>query len=162
MSPLRPITDDEYTAWLATVVPEYAADKVASGQWPEDTALALSLQEYASLLPQGPATAHHHLYTVVDAQGAAVGTLWFVEEERARQRIAYVYDVHIVPAQRRRGHAWRAFQAMEREVAALGLGGIALHVFGHNRAAQALYLKLGYAITNLNMYKPVAAAPAPA
>ena len=33
MSVLRPITEAEYTAWLAAVIPEYAADKVASGQW---------------------------------------------------------------------------------------------------------------------------------
>jgi ribosomal protein S18 acetylase RimI-like enzyme len=39
----------------------------------------------------------------------------------------------------------------------MGLAGIALHVFGHNQSARALYEKLGYAPTNLNLYKPLAA-----
>lgn len=64
MSVLRPITGDEYAAWLETVIPEYAADKVASGH------------------------------------------------------------------------------------------------FGHNQAAHALYVKLGYVATNINMFKPVARAHA--
>ena len=39
----------------------------------------------------------------------------------------------------------------------LGLQGIALHVFGHNTGAQALYGKLGYVPTNINMFKAVPA-----
>ena len=39
-----------------------------------------------------------------------------------------------------------------------GLSGIALHVFGHNREARALYRKLGYVATNINLYKPVPGA----
>lgn len=155
MSVLRPITEDEYTSWLETVVPEYASDKVASGQWPEESAVELSRKEYAELLPQGPATANNHMFTVLDAAGTTVGTLWFVAKERGSRKIAYVYDIYVKPECRRRGHAFRAFQALEQEVASLGLSGVALHVFGHNHAARALYAKLGYVTTNLNMFKPV-------
>lgn len=153
MSVLRPITDAEYAAWLDVVIPEFAEDKVAAGQWPADRALELSRHEYATLLPQGKDTPDNHLYSVLDADGRRVGTLWFVIKERANKRIAYVYDVYVVPEQRRRGHAFRAFQALEGEVLRLGLTGIALHVFGHNHAAQALYVKLGYVATNINMFK---------
>ncbi|MFO1298108.1 MAG: hypothetical protein U1F25_17690 [Rubrivivax sp.] len=41
-----------------------------------------------------------------------------------------------------------------------GLSGIALHVFGHNHEAQALYRKLGYVATNIHMFKAVPAAVA--
>ena len=34
-----------------------------------------------------------------------------------------------------------------------GLETLALHVFGHNPGARALYEKLGYEITNINMAK---------
>ena len=37
--------------------------------------------------------------------------------------------------------------------ASLGLGSIALHVFGHNPGAQALYQSLGYGVTGFNMQK---------
>jgi ribosomal protein S18 acetylase RimI-like enzyme len=153
---LRPTSAAEYASWLAAAVPEYAAAKVAAGQWPEGTALDRARREFADLLPRGRLTPDHHLYTVLGDGGVPVGTLWFAVQERAGQRIAWVYDVVIAPEHRRQGHAFRAFQALEAEVARLGLGGIALHVFGHNRAAQALYVKLGYSTTNINMYKPVA------
>ena len=160
MSVLRPITDSEYNAWLEIVVPEYAEDKVASGQWSAESALELSRKEYSELLPRGKDTENNYLYTVLSVEGNPVGTLWFVAKDRADRRIAYVYDIYVAPEHRRCGHAFRAFQALESEVARLQLTGIALHVFGHNQAAQALYVKLGYVATNINMFKPVVIAGA--
>lgn len=158
MTMLRPLTDAEYEAWLAAIVPSYAADKVATGVWAADEAVEKSRQEYAGLLPQGRQTPGHHHYAVVGDDGQPVGSLWIAEAQRPGRRVAYVYDVTITPEHRRRGHALRAFQALEGEVARLGLAGIALHVFGHNTAAQALYAKLGFEPTNINLYKPVAPA----
>ena len=160
MSGLRPISDEEFATWLETVIPEYAQDKVDSGQWPADSAVELSRKEYSDLLPQRASTPKNYIYTVLSADGAPVGTLWFVDTERANRRIAYVYDILIHTAHRRRGHALRAFSALEDEAIRLGLTGIALHVFGHNHAAQALYTKLGYVATNINMFKPLAASGA--
>jgi ribosomal protein S18 acetylase RimI-like enzyme len=157
MSVLRPITDGEYAAWLETVIPGYAEDKVASGQWPAETALELSRKEYLELLPHGKDTENHHIFTVLNPGGVAVGTLWFVAKEKANRRIAYVYDIYVAPEHRRQGHADRAFQALEQQVTRLGLSGIALHVFGHNHGAHALYVKLGYVATNINMFKAVVA-----
>lgn len=159
MTVLRPITDSEFTAWLEAVVPEYAEDKVASGQWPKETALGLSRAEYNELLPQGKDSVNNHLFTVLNLDGDPVGTLWFTAKDRAHRRIAYVFDISIAQKHQRLGHAFRAFQALEREVALLQLSGIALHVFGHNVAAQALYAKLGYVATNISMFKPVAPDP---
>ena len=157
---LRPITDDEFELWLTTAIPEFARDKVSSGQWPEDAALELSRKAYAELLPQGRTTPKNHLYAVLDQEGATVGTLWFAEQERAGRRIAYVYEIVILSAYRRLGHGRRAFEALEDIAAQLGLSGIALHVFGHNHAAHSLYQQLGYAATNINMFKAVPATGA--
>ena len=145
----------EYAAWLAEAVPEYAADKVASGQWSQEDAAALSAKEFAELLPNGLATPDNHLFTIVDSTSNAVGVLWFAVKTRSDSRVAYVYDVTIAPARRREGHAFHAFRALEAEVARLGLSGIALHVFGHNTGAQALYAKLGFRPTNINLFKSV-------
>ncbi|MBN8487609.1 MAG: GNAT family N-acetyltransferase [Burkholderiales bacterium] len=155
MSVLRPITDEEYAAWLARAVPEYAQEKVTSGQWAAEAALALSRQEFEDLLPEGRDSPDNHLHTVLAPDGSSVGTLWFVVKERAGRRIAYVLDITIAPAHRRAGHAIRAFQALEDEAARLQLTGVALHVFGHNLAAQGLYAKLGYVATNVHMFKPL-------
>lgn len=159
---LRPISLDEYTSWLVATIPAYAAEKVASGQWTEATAIEQSTQEYAELLPQGPATPDNHIFSIVDADAAAVGVLWFAVKTKFDARIAYVFDVSILPDRQRQGHAQCAFQALDNEVRMLGLTGIALHVFGHNTAARALYAKLGFEATNVSLYKPVDPAPGPA
>lgn len=49
MSALLPMTEAEYSAYLGEAIPAYAADKVASGQWSQAEALALSQQGFAEL-----------------------------------------------------------------------------------------------------------------
>ena len=158
---LDAMTEAEFRDFADETIPAYAADKVASGQWCEDEALERSRKELDELLPQRHATPGHHLFTLRDrVSGDAVGRLWIAEQQRAGNLVAYVYDIAIAPAHRRKGHAMRAFEALEAEARALGLEGIALHVFGHNHAAQALYARLGYRPTNINLFKDLAAAPA--
>jgi ribosomal protein S18 acetylase RimI-like enzyme len=149
------MTEPEYAAWLEVAIPEYASDKVASGQWPEEAALELARRDHQELLPQGRATPGNYFFTIADPQGTAVGVLWFAVKTRFSAGAAYVFDVRVRPERRREGHALRAFLALEDEVRKLGLSGIALHVFGHNEGAQALYAKLGYQPTNINLFKPV-------
>jgi ribosomal protein S18 acetylase RimI-like enzyme len=158
MTMLRPFTDAEFARWRSVAVPAYAASKVQSGAWDEASALALAEQETNTLLPAGKDTPDHFMCSIVDDDGVAVGTLWFAIQPRAGTRVAYVYDIAIDPPQRRKGHAARALGALEGEVRRMGLSGIALHVFGHNHAAQALYARLGYQPTNINLFKPVDAA----
>jgi len=157
MSVLRPITDTEFAAWLSQAVHAYADDKVASGAWPREHALERSREEHAALLAQGKDTPGHFIHSIVGDAGTPVGAIWFAAEAHGATRVAYVYNVVVWPGHRRRGHATRAFAALEGEVRRLGLAGIALHVFAHNLAAQALYTKLGFRPTNFNLYKPLAA-----
>lgn len=153
MSALRRMTLPEYADWLDESIPAYAQDKVASGQWNQDESLALSKKENDELLPQGLETPDNFFFTIVDSESVAVGMLWFAVKMKFNRRIAYVFDVSVKPDRQREGHAKRAFEALEAEVQALGLSGIALHVFGHNAGARALYAKLGYEPTNIHLYK---------
>ena len=156
MSNLIPMTQDEFIAFTEAAVPSFAAEKVASGQWKEAEALELARKSFAELLPQGLATPDNYFFTVLDqAAQINVGIVWFAAQERAGKRIAYVYEINIKPEHQRLGHAKRAFLALEDNVRSLGLSGIALHVFGHNAAAQALYLQLGYQPTNINLFKAI-------
>jgi ribosomal protein S18 acetylase RimI-like enzyme len=150
------MTETEYAAWLEAAIPAYASDKVDSGQWSEEDSLERSQMEFAELLPQGLATPDNFLFTITDLQATAVGVLWFAVRTRFDARVANVFDITVWPERRREGHAFRAFVALEDQVRALGLSGIALHVFGHNKGAQALYAKLGFQPTNISLFKPVA------
>ena len=155
LSALRPMTASEYAAWAEKSIIDYAADKVASGQWTPEESLELSRKENETLLPLGLETPDNYLFAVVDSQAVPVGMLWFAVKKKFGADIAYVFDIHIRPERQREGHAARAFLALEGVVRRLGLSGIALHVFGHNDAARALYDKLGFRPTNISLFKPI-------
>ena len=150
---------EEFAAYMEQAIPEFAQDKVASGQWSQASSLEQSRQGYDELLPNGLATPENFLFTLREAiTYEVVGMLWYAVQERAGQRVAYVYDVLIETQHQRKGFATQAFQALEAEVSSLGLCGVALHVFGHNQAARALYAKLGYQATNITLFKKVQSA----
>ncbi len=73
-----------------------------------------------------------------EATQILVGMLWFAVMEHGGHKGAYVFDIKIDEAFRRRGYGEQAFQALETKVRELGLHTIALHVFGHNHPARAM------------------------
>lgn len=156
MTVLVPMNEADYAAFVESSVPAYAADKVASGQWAREQSLELAGKALADLLPDGLRTAGHYLFTIQDDRSEPVGRLWIAVQARGGGRVAYVYEVAIKPEHRRRGHAAHALRAAEEQARALGLEGIALHVFGHNPDALALYEKLGYRPTDVSMFKALA------
>ena len=161
MTVLVPMRADVYPSYLHAAAASYAEDNIVSRRWPRKGALKRSLAEMQRHLPQGLATPDHHLFEIVATEGCVtVGYLWFAVEERHGLRGAFIYDVEVKEAFRRQGHARRALQDLEKIVAGLGLTSIGLHVFAQNAGAQALYRELGFAVTGLNMRKPLAAEPA--
>jgi ribosomal protein S18 acetylase RimI-like enzyme len=158
MTWLVPMIAAEFEAFIAEATSGYAADQVRAAQWTADEALALSRQSFDALLPQGLATPGNWLYSLVDDDQSVVGVLWVAEQLRAGRPIAYVYNLRISPAHQRHGHASRALLALEAQLPAMGLSGIALHVFGHNAPATALYAKLGFEPTSIHLFKSTARA----
>ena len=155
MPVLRRMNVAEFDTWLAKAVPVYAAEKIASGHWNKDDAQERSHKKHQELLPLGLASEGNHFFVILDSSTQTVGCLWFAVKTKFSLPIAYVYNVEIEPGHRRKGHARLAFEALEKEVALLGLHGVALHVFGHNTAARGLYAWLGYEPTNINLFKHV-------
>jgi ribosomal protein S18 acetylase RimI-like enzyme len=157
MTVLSPMRQQAYAAYLESSVAAYAEDNIAAGRWPRGGAVDRSRASYLELLPQGLATPDNYLYEIMaDQGGPIVGVIWFAVETRHGVRTAFVYDLEIEAAHRRQGHARGAFLALEQLVAALGLSSIGLHVFARNHAAQALYSRLGYVVTGINMVKRIA------
>lgn len=146
------MTQEQFDAWLPEAIAGYAAEHVASGRWAEDEALEKSREEHATLLPQGPATPGHHLWSIVRSKDhEPVGLLWLGVIPKPPS--GWIYNIEIFPPFRRRGYAEAAMLELEREVRRLGLGAIGLHVFAANSAARPLYEKLGYEPTNVIMSK---------
>lgn len=157
MTVLQPMCQEAFASYLETAIEDYARDNIDSERWPKEKARELSRSAFRELLPQGLATADNLFFEIVEsAAGRTFGYLWVAVESRHGMREAFVYDLKIDEAYRRQGHAQRAMLALESILGGLGLSRIGLHVFGHNQAAQALYRKLGYLVTDINMRKNIA------
>jgi ribosomal protein S18 acetylase RimI-like enzyme len=155
---LVPMKANEYESYLAISIREYAEDKVQSGNWQPEEALEKSAQDFQKLLPDGVATQDQYLYDIKDeALGVKVGMIWLARMMQGAKPIMFIYDFRIDEPYRRRGYGEQAMRAAEEKTKALGLDTIALHVFGFNHSARALYEKLGYEITNINMAKKLTA-----
>lgn len=154
MTALRAMSEEAFARYAKHSSPNYAREKVASGEWKEETALEQARQLFDEMLPQGLNTPDHYFYEIVDEwDDKTVGMLWFTVRERAGKKSAYVVDIIIDDEHQRKGHASRAFRALEEKVRALGLTGIGLNVFGNNVSAQRLYARLGYEPVNIFMFK---------
>ena len=146
------MTNAEFEEYSTFTIPRYAADKVRSGNWSKERALQRSQEEFTHLLPQGLNTPNHHFLVLkMDHLPNRVGWLWLMVEYGH----AYIYDIFIEEAYRRQGYGQQAMELAEKKAKHLGATQIGLHVFGFNHAAQALYEKLGYETTNLNMSKSI-------
>lgn len=156
MTRLEPMTQARYDTWLEATVREYAAEKIASGNYPDDgSGLERSKAEFDALLPQGRETPGHEISSMVDDAGQDVGYAWFTIEDRAPGRVVFIYDIAVDPAFRRLGHAQAALGAVEGYAREHGCIGVMLHVFGNNAGARQLYAKAGYEETNVMMLKRV-------
>lgn len=142
-------------SYLAVAVQEYAQDKIQAGNYTVSEGLEKASAEFDALLPQGTETPKQHLFSILNDEAEKVGIIWLAEIQSGAQRFAFIYDIRIYEQYRRKGYGTQAMLAVEREAKALGLDRISLHVFGHNKAAQELYEKLGYEITNINMSKGI-------
>ncbi|HEX5700452.1 MAG TPA: GNAT family N-acetyltransferase [Rubrobacter sp.] len=137
----------------------YAADKVRAGAWSQAEAAGRAARDVDGLLPEGPATQGHLLYSVrEDSSDAEVGIVWFAPRDSGVGRSVWIYDIIIHENFRRKGYASRTLELVEERARDLGAKSVELHVFGHNRGARALYEKLGYKITSITMAKQVGAA----
>lgn len=148
------MSETEFNRYQSTAIQDYADEHIRSGKWSAAEGLAEAAKVHQELLPQGLHTKDHYFWSLFLSESQEnIGMLWFASVERAGKRIAYVYDFAINPEWRRRGYGEQAFRLMEEKVKSMGLSSIALHVFGHNQGAYALYQKMGYMATNINMSK---------
>ena len=154
MLELRPMDDGSFQAFLAHAVPQYAAEKVRSGEWSAQEARARGEGEFTMLLPQGQHTPQNFLFDLHDPEsGQNVGVLWYALRQSGAEASAFVYEIEIFPDFRRRGYATQAFALLDADAAKNGAGSVQLHVFGHNHGARALYEQLGFFPTNLILRK---------
>ncbi|MFJ4188469.1 GNAT family N-acetyltransferase [Kitasatospora sp. NPDC089509] len=153
---LRRMTEAEYRS--ATEVREAETTAELARLMPEELARERSRAGTATFLPQGRATAGHHLVVAENAAGEVVGSAWIGPDPRSgagTSGTAWLYHIRVLPGFRRRGYGAAVLAAAERLVAREGMTGLALNVFGGNEAAIALYRRCGYGVQAMSMSKAV-------
>jgi ribosomal protein S18 acetylase RimI-like enzyme len=156
------MTKDEFDLYRRRAITEYAAEHVRAGNWSKEEAERLAAEETDGLLPDGVDSAGMVLL-VAEVDGDSVGLVWVGQSPGEREGW-WIYDIEVVPEQRRRGYARTLLQAAEREARRGGADSIGLNVFGGNDAARRLYDSLGYQVTSVQMRKTLSRAgsqPAP-
>ncbi len=148
---VRPMTDDEFAAFLLREREEYAADVAQANAMPLDAALAQADEQLAGFLPEGTRTPGHRLLVVLDGD-RPIGQLWTGPHPR-RDDSAYVYEIVIDESERGKGYGRDAMLAAEELAKADGWTSIGLNVFGFNERAQRLYSSLGYEVASIQMLK---------
>jgi len=152
---LEPMDEATYQAWRAATVREYAQEKVDSGNWPSEGALARAEDEFARDLPDGRSTPGHEIRSKINDAGNRVGYTWFTPEERPFGRVVFIYDIAVDPAHRRKGYARAALSEIEAYARETSCVGVQLHVFGGNTGARELYRRAGFVETDVTMVKRV-------
>jgi RimJ/RimL family protein N-acetyltransferase len=156
MIKLVAMSAEEFQTFLGWSIPDYAEAHVKAGRWNPNDAVERSKAEHAQLLPNGVETPDNYLRTVYDdALGRQVGEVWYALQKQDGWPQLFVYWIGIGKEFRQRGYATEVFRLLEAEAKRLGAARIALHVFGDNVGARALYEKLGYVTTNIVMAKDV-------
>ena len=120
----------------------------------ESAADSKAERDFATLLPDGLATADHSVY-VIEEDGEPAGDLWVAARESDFGRTLFVYDVHVHTDRRGRGLGRAAMLFAEDEARRRGIPRVSLNVFGGNSVARGLYRSLGYRETSVWMAKDV-------
>ncbi len=151
---LVPLTTTEFPSFLKRTIQGFADECVDVGRWQVDEALAHSKKLVEADLPQGLETPNHHIFNLYDqAQKEIVGYVWLEVMTKDDLPTVFINDIEINTMHRRKGYASKAFELVELFAKENDINRVALHVFKSNTAAQALYQKLGFQVTGLNMLK---------
>jgi ribosomal protein S18 acetylase RimI-like enzyme len=145
---LRPITDTEFADWRDRAATMFAAGVGPARGLDSEEGLKFAYAETDRLLPDGPATEHHLIWTARDGD-ELVGSLWI----GTKPRVPFIYGIEVDGTQRGKGYGRAIMLAGEEECRRLGYNQLDLNVFGNNAPAIALYESLGYSVSSQQMRK---------
>ncbi len=160
MITLSPMSNTEFDSHLAETILHYAEELIETGFWSEEAAHKKAEAETMAAIEKGLGNSSMHWMLIEHADfNQTIGYLWFTVIEQHGHTFAFISDIEISAEFRRKGFAKEAFKALEKKLHGLGVHDIRLHVFKQNKAAQALYTRLGFEVTSTHMRKALDQSP---
>lgn len=148
------MTDEQYQAYLAYFIPDYAGEIASNYARSFEDALMQAKAEMAHHLPDGAKTEGQRLHTMIDSElQMPIGYVWYRPDEESRS--VFIYDFCVLPDYRANGRGKAALRALEMMLAKDGYREIKLRVAADNARAQHVYQGGGFRITGINMAKAI-------
>jgi ribosomal protein S18 acetylase RimI-like enzyme len=149
---LRPMTDEEFAAFRARAVHDYAVEKVAAGEWPDERAQELAEEQTDTLLPDGKDTQGMFIVMAEAEADGAVGYAWLALDGHDVS-CAWIYDIAIDEEHRGKGYGRALLNGLEQVARERGADSIGLNVFAGSEYARRLYERAGFKPTSIHMSK---------
>lgn len=149
---LVPLDAQRFPSWCERSLAEYATDLVAAGETPE-AAQRHAADSMRTAFPAGAPTADNAVFDLVHDADGTVGYLWIGRDSSDDSTAWWVWDILIETEHRGKGYGRMAMLLAEDHARAAGARTLGLSVFGHNRAARALYESVGFDVTTVKMRK---------
>ena len=150
---LVPIPSDAFVRWRANTVREFAAGKVAAGSWAPDESVERAEATFSELLPDGPNTPDHHVWSIRGPDDTHIGVPCVGPHIPSMPGALYTWEISIEPEWRGRGYGRATMEALHSWARAGGFERIGLHVFGWNEPARQLFRTAGNTETDVIMEK---------
>lgn len=154
MVTLQPMSQTDYDVLIEASIKRYAEEKILAGTWGQEEAQKNAEEQFERLLPEGPQTEDHELWTFMHGD-ESIGWVWLCYDPDHPQHEGFIYNFILFEAYRGKGLAKQAMAALEEQAKSLGVKKLSLHVFAHNQIARSLYEKTGFAETGIYMSKPL-------
>ncbi|WP_028865356.1 GNAT family N-acetyltransferase [Psychromonas aquimarina] len=150
MLTLRKMHDDEYSDYKKIFVNEYAQDLAANYGHTQEQSVILAKCSYAEHFPNNRPKAYNYI-KCIEAEKHTVGYIWYAVNESASS--AFIYDFYIAENFRGKGYGSAAVAVLESRLTQENIQRLNLRVAYDNPKALALYQRMGFAVTGLNMSK---------
>ncbi|WP_037678352.1 GNAT family N-acetyltransferase [Streptomyces griseus] len=137
----RPMTQAEFTEWLASEKAAYVGDIVRSGALSPEEAVRKSDRDFAQLIPEGLATPDN-TFLVLETARERIGTGWL--KHGYLPGVSYGYSLAVHEQHRGKGYGRAAMAVGERATLAAGDSALMFTVWGGNEVAMNLYTSAGY------------------
>lgn len=156
MISFRPMTKDEYPAYLEYFVNDYACEIKSNYRVSLRDSITRAKQEISEMLPEGVNTFGQVLMCIVahsDKTDSHVGYLWYKPD--STKRTVFIYDFHIFNSSQGLGLGKKSLGAFEAYLQEKGFKEIRLRVAGDNARARHVYETSGFGVTGVNMSKSI-------
>lgn len=151
---LRPIRQNEFTAFLDYFIEDYAAEITANYRLSQQNALAQATRDAEQSFPQAEETPDQIVLCITLLQNGTeqhIGYFWYKADTVLKS--AYINDFCIFARFRSKGYGSAAMKALEEKLTNEGFIQLKLRVAEGNQHARQLYTANGFCVTGINMNK---------